>query len=544
MPWHLIVALTAVMAMLASCGVDNRPPAERAEAAFANGHYAEARVHLANAIDAAPNDPDLRIFLGRAALAQGDGVVAETAFERALELDSDRADELAPYLAHAHLLQGEADAALARLGEAGGSTLYAQRIRAQAHLQKGEADAAWDIIETALSAAGDDPDLLALAGQYRLSTGNIADAEHYARRSLASDTPSVESYLLMGRIASIRGDLQGALGHYAAGVERFPEHVQLHIARAAIHADRGEADEMDVAMAQIERIAPGHPAAIFIAAKDALNRGELDRARELAPALEEAARDAPPLQLLLGELAIRLGNNEQGIRWLTEFRRFDPYHSKAAFLLAHALMDTGSARQAHAAIATAAGRATASPQVVALAARLADELSHESAEMLARRAAAPDLAEAADGLRAAQQAMTQNDWPAAARHYGALIQRGYGDHPLILNNAAMANLRAERGETALELAERAHALVPDDPSVLDTLGWVTLETGGNRSEALTMLRRAARLDPGNAQIRWHLAQALAINGQREDARRLAGTLLALISGEQREQIEAFREGLG
>ena len=541
MPQFLPVALAAFCAVLAGCG-DNRPPLVQAEQAFAEGHYSETRVHLANAIDAAPDDPEVRILLARAALAQGDGLLAETAIDRAIALAPERADALAPYLAHAHVLQGDPEAALTALGEHFGES-YHRRIRAQALLQTDEAEQAWMVIEAGLEDDRDDSNLLALAGQYRLATGNIVDAVTYGARSLESASPSVEAYLLNGRIASIRGDLDTALGHYEAGLERYPEHLQLHIATAAIYADRGDRGALHRAIAYIETTHPGHPAALFIVARNALDRGELDRVRELAPALERQARNTPPLQLLLGEMEVQLGNNERGIRWLSAFRRFNPYHAKASFLLAHALLDRGNLQQAYTVIAEAAGRANASDQAVALAARLARQNGADDAGRLARRAAAPSLATVSEQLQAAQQSMRANDWVDAADRYQALLDTGYADHPMVLNNAAMASLRADRPENAVRLAEQAHALAPDDPSILDTMGWVRLETGGNRSTALALLQRAAHLDPGNAQIRWHLAQALAVNGRRAEARAMAATLLPIVSDEQRLQIQAFREAL-
>lgn len=529
---------------LTACGIDNRPAAERADEAFAQGHYLDARIHLANAIDANPESVEMQLLLGRTAIAQGDGQMARMALERAAVLAPDRSDEIAPMLAHALLLAGESEEALALLDDEDEGDPYRIRIRAQALLLNGDTGQSWQTIEAGLAASPEDADLLALAGQYRLSSGNLSDAETYAARSLESPEPSVESYLLAGRIASIRGDLETAINHYNAATEDFPDHVGAYIALAAIHADRDETNAMDRAMARIERISPGHPAAIFIAAKDALNRGDLGRARELGQGFASGARNNPPLALFLGELEIRLGNREQGIRWLREYRRHDPYHSKASFLLAHALIDSGQTNDAYAVIAQPASRATASRQSIALAAHLARQLGEDDADRLARRAAMPDLAEAADTLREAQTAMAGNDWEAAATAYGRLIANGYENHALVLNNAALASFRSEQNEIALNFAERAYELVADDPSVLDTLGWIRLETGGDRTEALVMLRRAAQLDPGNAQIRWHLAQVLAVNGQRSEARTIAASLLPLVSEAQRERIEAFQDTMG
>jgi cellulose synthase operon protein C len=53
--------------------------------------------------------------------------------------------------------------------------------------------------------------------------------------------------------------------------------------------------------------------------------------------------------------------------------------------------------------------------------------------------------------------------------------------------------------------------------VMDTLGWLRLETGDVRG-ALPLLRRASALAPESAEIRYHLGQCLARSGDKRAAR--------------------------
>jgi tetratricopeptide (TPR) repeat protein len=71
---------------------------------------------------------------------------------------------------------------------------------------------------------------------------------------------------------------------------------------------------------------------------------------------------------------------------------------------------------------------------------------------------------------------------------------------------------------AQELIEKALQLAPDDPFVIDSMGWLLYRTGKNQ-QALEYLRRAysARPDP---EIAAHLGEVLWVAGERGDAEKI------------------------
>jgi putative PEP-CTERM system TPR-repeat lipoprotein len=104
---------------------------------------------------------------------------------------------------------------------------------------------------------------------------------------------------------------------------------------------------------------------------------------------------------------------------------------------------------------------------------------------------------------------------AARSSYEALLKQ-QPDNPELLNN--LASVLARQGDPrALELAERAHALAPNDAAVQDTLGWL-LVRAGKLETGLRHLREARLRAPQNPEIRYHLAAALAEVGRKEEAR--------------------------
>lgn len=78
--------------------------------------------------------------------------------------------------------------------------------------------------------------------------------------------------------------------------------------------------------------------------------------------------------------------------------------------------------------------------------------------------------------------------------------------------------RTTRYAEAKQLIEKAHQLTPDDPAVLDSLGWVNYRLG-NLDEAERLLRQALERFPDH-EVAAHLGEVLWANGKRREARQV------------------------
>jgi tetratricopeptide (TPR) repeat protein len=78
--------------------------------------------------------------------------------------------------------------------------------------------------------------------------------------------------------------------------------------------------------------------------------------------------------------------------------------------------------------------------------------------------------------------------------------------------------RNQRLPEAHTLIETAHKLAPEDPYILDSLGWVLHRLGRNQ-EALGYLQRSYDLRP-DAEIAAHLGEVLWVLGRQEEAQKL------------------------
>jgi uncharacterized protein (TIGR03790 family) len=128
------------------------------------------------------------------------------------------------------------------------------------------------------------------------------------------------------------------------------------------------------------------------------------------------------------------------------------------------------------------------------------------------------VTDAAPTLLAAQMLLalkyeTAGDYDAAMARYRKILSLA-PDTPLALNNLAYS-LAVRKGDLreAVPLAERAHTLAPQSGVIADTLGWIYF-ISGDAGRALPLITEAARLEPGNAEIREHLAKIQAALGAK------------------------------
>jgi tetratricopeptide (TPR) repeat protein len=108
-------------------------------------------------------------------------------------------------------------------------------------------------------------------------------------------------------------------------------------------------------------------------------------------------------------------------------------------------------------------------------------------------------------------------WPEAK----AALQHGLTlapDQPLLLNFLGYAMLEhGEDMDAAEAMIRKANQLAPDDASITDSLGWAEFKRG-KVDEAITTLQEAAEKDPDQAEIQEHLGDALYTSGRRYEAR--------------------------
>ena len=123
----------------------------------------------------------------------------------------------------------------------------------------------------------------------------------------------------------------------------------------------------------------------------------------------------------------------------------------------------------------------------------------------------------------AMLAEKRNDLEQMERDLRAIIKRE-PDNAMALNALGYTlSDRTTRYAEAKTLIQQAYDLSPDDPAVLDSLGWVNFRLG-NLDEAERLLRQALERFP-DQEVAAHLGEVLWANGKQREAKKIWGTFL-------------------
>lgn len=493
------------------------------------GNEGEAEELLVRAADARPDDPDVHLVLAAYLVRQDQFDPALAAIEKALELD--------PGEKRARLQKAEV---LMELG-----------LR---HGREGGADEAREILDAILDAEPSNPYALVADGKYKLGTGDLNGATRALRAALESQPDWAQAYYLLGLSLSAQQEYAAARNEFARSLELDASQVRAKAALAEVHFRLGEWTYCMERAREYLKVRPEDNNIRLMLAQSLVRLGRLPEA--------DTELSNIPDDLRTGEVLFALGRIQQSKQDLDGART----HMLAAY---EAMPGNWEILQALLVIDRLQGRLDESK--VRVAAAVAEEPDnaklHQLDALIAFNENRPDDAEkgflraielAPDDLQAYQrlarfyaatgrleqttttyeQALTKNPESPTVHHFLGVLYELSGDKDRAIeryesaiehgpqmaeakNN--LAYLYAEEGkklDRALDLAQDAKELMPDNPSVSDTLGWVLFKRGVP-SAAISYLKEAeSRTDAKDASIgviQFHLALAHEASGEPAEA---------------------------
>ncbi|MCF7991757.1 MAG: tetratricopeptide repeat protein [Thiohalocapsa sp.] len=487
------------------------------EIAVQRGDHRTALEHYSDAARLS-QEPVLAELAARAALSAGDSDAAIAAARLWVDIapESLKARQIAAY---AQIDAGDTDAALAELRElvkrAPSRGLgYMQAAQLMARVT--DADKRLQLMQALVGEDSDDAD-----GQYALATLAAAaerneQAQVYAERAAELRPGWNKPRLFLIRLlvaADRRDDALAVLDEFLASE---PDDQELQMLRAQFHI---EAEEYSEALAIFDAIldaGPGQSDVLFAAAVLALEVEALDQARDYLTTLRETGQRGSDTAFMLGQVEEAAGNPQEAMRWYGEVRGENATNARVRIAGIHA--DSGDVARAREILQQLRDQFPSDVTTLYLI----------EAELLRER----DMEQQAiDVYTTALDAKPDNPDLLYARAMLAIgmdridtLERDLRrilitdpDHVDALNalGYTLAD-RTERLDEAYSLIQRALQLSPDEPAILDSMGWV-LYRMGKLDAAEPYLRRA--LDAVfDAEIAAHLGELLWAQGKRDEAR--------------------------
>jgi putative PEP-CTERM system TPR-repeat lipoprotein len=325
----------------------SQPSLAGARALFSEGKIQEA-IQLLKALEEISEDPSTHLEIASIYNDLQDGIAAEIAVERAIELGADL-DTARVYKAKALLTQGKFQTTLAlfRAFEIP-DALKNEGLQTQAESFFGAGDykAAQ---QTFLKVLDGDPDNLeALKGlaHVALQTGNLDAAKNIADKANTIDENDTLVHYILGAVSRFQGDMTAARASLTKSIEIFPQNVLSLMELAAIEVAEGQYEAADQVLDQVYGLYPEHPQAIFISAQIEALKGEYNEAEVLLIKLANYAEAYPPVYYLRGIVAFRLGNYSTAASNLQNFLDVVPAHRETRLVLADSLKNRRLYREA------------------------------------------------------------------------------------------------------------------------------------------------------------------------------------------------------
>jgi tetratricopeptide (TPR) repeat protein len=113
---------------------------------------------------------------------------------------------------------------------------------------------------------------------------------------------------------------------------------------------------------------------------------------------------------------------------------------------------------------------------------------------------------------------SKGDTVKAQQMYEKVLEQNPRFAPAANNLAWLYSGRREHQERALQLAQTAKEVAPDDPHISDTLGWILYQRGVYQRARSLFKESAAKL-PDSPVVQYHLGLASLKIGDKDEARR-------------------------
>jgi len=393
-------------------------------------------------------------------------------------------------------------------------------------LEQSDAPAVFEAMSGALDPGMLSPQVDSLLAELALDANDAQRAEHYAQLALAADPKQFAAKRVLARAYVVRGDAAKAIETARETMREDTKRGTFELAEVLIALDR-----IEEAHQELERLRSTEASPADIDRRLALlafDAGDMHEAQQRFAELAAHGQATDAALLYLADIAARDGDTDAA---LSGYRR---------------LADSSLALQARskaASILLARKDQTARTEALALLDDYAADHPESEFEMrLSEARLLADHGEAETGLKLLAEALLRHPSHPAIEYDRAVILERAGrvkesvdvlehllkerpEDPVLMNalgyTLADHSMQLGRAET---LIHRALNATPDSPAVLDSLGWVRFREGDAKG-AVPELEHAYSLDH-DSEIAAHWGEALWTSGKHQEARRVWAAAVA------------------
>jgi tetratricopeptide (TPR) repeat protein len=326
-----------------------------------------------------------------------------------------------------------------------------------------------------------------------------------------------EAAIFKARVLMSLKDMPRVLRFHEQYLDKHPQANNMRLSYARLLVDLKQWDKARVQFKRVVAALPNDADAVFTVALLALQTDDLDEAETYLKRTLELQPDNDQARVYLGQIAEQRKHYDEAIQWYSAVES-DENRFEAQMRLGIVLAHQGKLDQARAHLhdltpATEAQKvqlALAEEQILREAKRYGDAFDvlskavselPDNADLLYAHALIADKVNRIDVAEQDLRRILKKD----PKNANALNALGY----------TLAD-RTPRHQEALGLIQQALALKPDDPFIMDSMGWVQYRLG-NHQEAVRYLRAALDKRP-DAEIAAHLGEVLWVMGDHDGAK--------------------------
>jgi putative PEP-CTERM system TPR-repeat lipoprotein len=518
---------------------------------LANNEFERGMALLETASKLDPDAAAIRTQLALSQLASGAADKAVVSLQGAVEVDPNftRADLL---LIITYLRQQKWDEAIATAQSLSGKQpkdAVPQNLLGAAYAGKGDLDKARTHYQKAIELNETFVEAKLNIAALDLRAGDAESALKRYQTILDGDPKQVRAAIAVAQIQARNGNRAEAIAILEASRAANDKALEPRIALLTDHLRNNRANEAFTLAQEASRIAPDNPVVQLGLAQSYAMKGDLSQAAKILTSLQAAQPRSADVRFQLGLVQMRQNDLMMAKASLRDALEINAEHYGArlgqgdiavaeeryddALVIAQELIDR-LPESAGAYVLRGDVKARTGDLAAALTAyEKGFELSPSPQMLLKRYTVLANQSRILEGRKLLEQWISDHPDDATIRLALASIDQEKGDgataaarYETVLaqspnNVVALNNLAWVYFETgdprAIKMAERAYELAPRVAAIADTYGWFLIR-GGKLEQGLPILERAAKADPKQMEIQYHLAVALVEAGNRDRAR--------------------------